>query len=137
DLEKLKELVKIEDKESIIKELEEKTTSFSELKVNAKETDFKLQTQTQLNQDILNTEEEIKKISANSEHWNILDNLIGDATGNKFNNYAQDLSLTNLLQLANKRLEELNSRYKIDKPLEGETDNLMVVDKDMGNQRRS
>src|SRR5699024_1347306 len=115
----------------------EKTTSFSELKVNAKETDFKLQTQTQLNQDILNTEEEIKKISANSEHWNILDNLIGDATGNKFNNYAQDLSLTNLLQLANKRLEELNSRYKIDKPLEGETDNLMVVDKDMGNQRRS
>ena len=72
-----------------------------------------------------------------AKHWQILFDLIGDATGNKFNDFAQDLTLQQLLQLANKRLVHLTDRYQIDQPAEGEDDSLVAIDEHMGGQRRS
>jgi len=72
-----------------------------------------------------------------AKHWQILFDLIGDATGNKFNDFAQDLTLQQLLLLANKRLVHLTDRYQIDQPAEGEDDSLVAIDKHMGGQRRS
>ena len=66
-----------------------------------------------------------------------MNELIGDATGKKFNDFAQDLSLSQLLVLANKRLGDLSDRYRIDKPTESEDDGLVAIDEHMGGQRRS
>ena len=72
-----------------------------------------------------------------NKRWEILNNLIGDSRGKKFNDYAQDLTLSQLLILANKRLVLLTDRYKMDKPLADEDDSLVAIDEHMGGQRRS
>ncbi|MGO2359028.1 AAA family ATPase [Mesonia sp.] len=72
-----------------------------------------------------------------NKRWEILNQLIGDAKGKKFNDYAQDLTLSQLLILANKRLVLLTDRYKMDKPLTDEDDSLVAIDEHMGGQRRS
>ncbi|MGM0932700.1 MAG: AAA family ATPase [Bacteroidota bacterium] len=69
--------------------------------------------------------------------WRLLDELIGDSKGKKFNDFAQDLSLSQLLHLANHRLKDLSDRYRIDKPEEEEDDGLVAIDEHMGGQRRS
>lgn len=72
-----------------------------------------------------------------NKRWKLLNELIGDSQGKKFNDFAQDLSLSQLLQHANIRLEDLSDRYKIDKPTEQEDDGLVAIDEHMGGQRRS
>lgn len=69
--------------------------------------------------------------------WEVLNQLIGDATGKKFNDFAQDLTLQRLLVLANNRLSQLIDRYEIASPLPEEDDSLVAVDNHMGGQRRS
>ena len=69
--------------------------------------------------------------------WELLNQLIGDSTGKKFNDFAQDLSLSQLLKLANVRLKDLSDRYRIDKPIGEEDDSLVAIDEHMGGQRRS
>ncbi len=69
--------------------------------------------------------------------WELLCNLIGDATGKKFNDFAQDLSLQQLLILANRRLAQLSDRYRIDKAKSDEDEGLIAIDAHMGDQRRS
>ncbi|MCB0737731.1 MAG: AAA family ATPase [Bacteroidetes bacterium] len=71
------------------------------------------------------------------KQWVLLNQFIGDATGNKFNQFAQDLTLSQLIVLANRRLAGLNDRYLLDKAKDDEDDSLMVVDQHMGNERRS
>lgn len=137
DLKKLKNGVSLEEQETIVLALEEKQKIQQGLVKQKEEVDYQLRYQNKLGQEIEALETQINKLTEDSKQWAILNKLIGDAKGNRFNNYAQDLSLTHLLQLANKRLDELQSRYNIDKALEDEGDNLMVVDRDMGNQRRA
>lgn len=75
---------------------------------------------------------------AKNEKWVLLKEYIGDATGNKFANFAQELTLRHLVGLANKRMKNLSQRYLLDLPEdEKEEDNLVVVDEDMGGMRRS
>lgn len=82
-----------------------------------------------------------KKIAAEEKtgrKWELLNILIGDRTGNKFNQFAQDLTLEKLLLLANRRLTQLTDRYLVATPDEGEESNsLIAVDQHMGGQRRS
>ncbi|CAM4325520.1 AAA family ATPase [Gillisia limnaea] len=72
-----------------------------------------------------------------NKRWKLLNELIGDSQGKKFNDFAQDLSLSQLLQHANIRLADLSDRYKIDKPTAQEDDGLVAIDEHMGGQRRS
>ena len=69
--------------------------------------------------------------------WELLCRFIGDKTGNTFNNFAQELTLKHLLNFANRRLQKLHSRYILSMPLDVEDDDLVVVDTNMGNERRS
>ena len=71
------------------------------------------------------------------KRWRLLNELIGDSQGKKFNEFAQDLTLSQLIGLANKRLQSLSDRYRIDKPLADEDDSLVAIDDHMGGQRRS
>ena len=82
-------------------------------------------------------EAEIAEMQEKSKYWKLLNDMIGDATGHKFNQFAQDLTLIQLIQLANLRLEKLSKRYLIANPAENEDDSLVVIDLDMGDQRRS
>ena len=80
---------------------------------------------------------EIAEKEKHSKRWTLLNELIGDATGKKFNDFAQDLTLSQLLHLANIRLKDLSDRYLIDKPAAEEDDGLVAIDLHMGGQRRS
>lgn len=67
--------------------------------------------------------------------WSKMNLLIGDATGNKFSNFVQDLTLKQLIEFGNKRLEGFSDRYllKVDENAE----NLHVIDTYMGNTQRA
>ena len=82
-------------------------------------------------------QEEIAEKEKQIRRWKLLNELIGDSTGKRFNDFAQDLTLKQLLQLANVRLKDLSDRYRIDKPQEEEDDGLVAIDEHMGGQRRS
>ncbi|MGY5846485.1 SbcC/MukB-like Walker B domain-containing protein [Salegentibacter sp. HM20] len=97
----------------------------------------KLKAQEQTKKRIESLQEEISKKSQQIYRWKLLKELIGDSSGKKFNDFAQDLSLSQLLYLANIRLKDLSDRYRIDKPLAGEDDGLVAIDEHMGGQRRS
>ncbi len=80
-------------------------------------------------------QKEIKQLEKEWKKWGTMAALIGDKTGNKFSNFAQGLTLKNLLVYANRRLENLSDRYLLDMPTEdGE---LMVVDQYQGNIQRA
>lgn len=97
----------------------------------------KLNNHSELLQKINKIEESLIDKKQKIRRWELLNQLIGDYTGKKFNDFAQDLSLSQLLQLANKRLSSLSDRYHIDKPSEVEDDGLVAIDEHMGGQRRS
>ncbi|NEM97072.1 AAA family ATPase [Pontibacter burrus] len=59
--------------------------------------------------------------------WGQLADLIGSADGNKFSRFAQGLTLARLVELANRHLQKLNDRYRIQKT-EGEDLELTIVD---------
>jgi exonuclease SbcC len=65
--------------------------------------------------------------------WKRLNSLIGDAKGNKFANYVQELTLEQLIQYANGHLKGLTDRYQIMKP---DKDNLRVADMHLGGTLR-
>ncbi|MGI9211153.1 MAG: AAA family ATPase [Methylococcaceae bacterium] len=67
--------------------------------------------------------------------WAELNELIGSADGRKFRNFAQQLTLDILLDYANRHLENLARRYRLERVKERLA--LMVVDQDMGDERRS
>jgi exonuclease SbcC len=67
--------------------------------------------------------------------WKKMDLLIGDAKGNNFSNFAQALTLQNLLVYANKRIQKLTDRYLIVPPEKEGT--LRVLDLYHGNISRS
>lgn len=70
--------------------------------------------------------------------FELLNNMIGDAQGKRFNEYAQELTLKRLLQATNNNLALINSRYLLDMHQEGEDMNhLYVIDQYMGNNRRA
>ncbi len=72
-----------------------------------------------------------------NEKWMLLDKYIGDADGKRFSVFAQQLTLFQLIKLANGRMDILSDRYRLDMPQEGEDDSLAVMDRHMGDMRRS
>lgn len=67
--------------------------------------------------------------------WDILNQMIGDSTGNKFSKYAQELTLKSLLALSNTHLKDLSDRYLLYK--EPGQSELKVLDTFLGNTGRS
>lgn len=84
--------------------------------------------------------DEVKLLKKDLALWKSMNDLIGDATGNKFSNFVQDLTLEQLILFANQRLAEFSDRYILDIPTADEvdkSDTLKIFDKYMGNARRS
>lgn len=81
---------------------------------------------------------EIEKKKKALRPYELLNTMIGDAQGKKFNEYAQELTLKRLLQATNQNLALINARYLLDMPQKGENDSdLYVIDQYMGNNRRA
>lgn len=81
---------------------------------------------------------EIEKKKKALRPYELLNTMIGDAQGKKFNEYAQELTLKRLLQASNQNLALINARYLLDMPQQGESDSdLYVIDQYMGNNRRA
>lgn len=74
-------------------------------------------------------ENELNQKSELYNNWAKLNDLLGSATGNKFKTIAQGYTLDVLLGYANKHLEELTRRYKLEKI--PDTLALQVIDNDM------
>lgn len=68
--------------------------------------------------------------------WDKLNELIGDATGSKYSKFAQELTLLQLLSIANRHLKKLNNRYLL-KHNSDIAQDLFVVDLLQGNEERS
>ena len=96
-----------------------------------------LATQTQAKAAVEQLQSKLQILEKDNLKWVLLKNYIGDADGKKFATFAQGLTLSRLMALANRRLTDLSDRYLLDKPGEHEEDELMIVDLYMGNERRS
>ncbi len=77
-----------------------------------------------------------KKLKA--KPFQMLNDLIGDSQGKRFNEYAQELTLRRLLMASNANLATINPRYELDMPSTTEDGNsLYVIDRFMGDGRRA
>ncbi|HSQ41214.1 MAG TPA: SbcC/MukB-like Walker B domain-containing protein [Fibrobacteraceae bacterium] len=82
-------------------------------------------------------QEILKQVEAQSlqaARWERLDRVIGQSTGDRFRRFAQKITLRRLTRLANQHLRQLHGRYQLES---GESMELVIVDLDMGNERRS
>ncbi len=87
----------------------------------------------QKNQDV---EAEIVRQRKELERWAGLDALIGSAGGAEFNTFAQGLTLAQLVQLANRYLDQLNPRYQIRRVPKTDLE-LEILDRDQADNIRS
>lgn len=62
---------------------------------------------------------------------------IGSRSGDKFRRFAQSVTLDQLVALANRRLALLSPRYRLEKSGEIDALGLQIVDRDLGDERRS
>lgn len=77
----------------------------------------------------------IEKQNSKTRVWLQLSELIGSADGKKFRNFAQQMTLDILLGYANRQLESLSRRYRLERIKDSL--GLLVVDQDMGDEVRS
>lgn len=79
--------------------------------------------------------DEILHIQQEEHRWSKISGLMGDATGKKFRDYAQQFNLDILLEHANQQLTMLSQRYTL-KRLENSL-SLAIIDHDMDGETRS
>ncbi|MGF1638145.1 MAG: AAA family ATPase [Cyclobacteriaceae bacterium] len=78
----------------------------------------------------------LQRLEKDAWKWQVVNEMIGDAKGNKFSNVIQNLTLKQLTYLANHRLKELTDRYLLQAP-DDDNDDIEVIDQFQGNLRRS
>lgn len=142
--EELKQLTKKDDNKTPIETLNEffdiSKAKWNELSINIGKIQESLDkdAKTRVKQSLLL--EELTSLKKDLALWKTMNDLIGDANGNKFSNFVQDLTLEQLIGFANKRLMEFSDRYLLDIPTAQEaekSDTLKIFDTYMGNARRS
>ncbi|WP_180022277.1 AAA family ATPase [Acinetobacter sp. YH16044] len=79
--------------------------------------------------------DQIQQIQSEEHRWNKISSLMGDATGKKFRDLAQQYNLDILIEYANQQLAMLSQRYTL-KRLENSL-SLAIVDHDMDGETRS
>lgn len=72
--------------------------------------------------------ERIRKMESDAKPWFVLSDLIGSASGSVFSQFAQGLTLAQLVVYANKHLAALNPRYYIHRTAESDLE-LEIIDR--------
>lgn len=78
---------------------------------------------------------QIEKVTQEEQRWSKISGLIGDASGKKFRDYAQQYHLDILIEYANQQLSLLSQRYTL-KRLDNSL-SLAIIDHDMGDEVRA
>ncbi|MFO1124873.1 MAG: AAA family ATPase [Methylocystis sp.] len=81
--------------------------------------------------------EELEQARAIAKLWSEVSDAIGSASGDKFRRFAQAATLEHLVGLANQRLKLLAPRYALERSGEVGSLGLQIVDRDLGDERRS
>jgi exonuclease SbcC len=79
----------------------------------------------------------IAAAEAENRIWEDVAAAIGSASGDRFRRFAQSVTLDHLIALANQRLVMLAPRYRLEKSGEVDALGLQIVDRDLGDERRS
>lgn len=119
--------IKIEELKS---EIENKNREIGMIKNKLEDNKIKAKENENLKEQFIHQEKEF-------ERWNALNDLIGDATGKKFTLYAQQITLSQLINLANEHLKNLSDRYILKKSEHSMKENLIVIDTYMAHSERS
>ena len=124
--------------------LEEVNAAISSL---TNERDNHLSTLGQLQQQLLQNQQNKERIAGIiaqmsqlqilQKQYATLNNMIGDSTGNKFNNIIQRITLRHLFNMTNQRLLTLMDRYQVDLGGDGYEDEIWVIDTYMGDEKRT
>ena len=80
---------------------------------------------------------ELQRARANAKLWSEINEAIGSASGDKFRRFAQAATLERLVALANQRLSLLAPRYGLERSGDAGSLGLQIVDRDLGDERRS
>ncbi|WP_424362006.1 AAA family ATPase [Methylocystis parvus] len=80
---------------------------------------------------------EIEAARATRKVWDEINAAIGSREGDKFRRFAQSVTLEQLVALANQRLALLSPRYRLERAGEMGSLGLQIVDRDLGDERRS
>jgi exonuclease SbcC len=138
---KIEELSKQDDSTILLEDLIQQVIALKA------ERDLKLTEQGDLKRQLIHNEEKLEKVSSiirqiedaqkDLAYYKILADLIGDSTGNKFNNIIQRITLRRLFEMTNNRLLVLMDRYRVDLGGEGQEDEIWVIDTYMGDERRT
>ncbi|MCC3247135.1 AAA family ATPase [Methylocystis sp. WRRC1] len=80
---------------------------------------------------------EIEAARTTRRLWDEINEAIGSATGDKFRRFAQSVTLEQLVALANQRLALLAPRYALERSGDVGALGLQIVDRDLGDERRS
>lgn len=123
--------------EDIEREINQTTQEIEILSKEIEQYSMTIKTNEQNRWHIDRVRKEIEQEQDKNRVWKTMKDMIGDSTGDKFNKFAQQLTLKHLVVLANRRLLRLSDRYLIDSPdVEQEGENLIIIDRDMGGKRR-
>ena len=117
--------------------VDDTTAGLRALNENLKVQNGLLQADDNLRKQLGDQEQERKMLQDALRPWEMLKDLIGDSEGNRFNNMAQEITLEQLLVLANHRLKFLHSRYSLLKPNDVKDHDLRVSDAFMGGEERT
>ncbi|MER2997851.1 AAA family ATPase [Pontibacter populi] len=113
--------------ETLQQQLATKTTELHELIASRARLQQLLEQDKQQREKNLELANQLQIQQQECNRWTQLADLIGSADGNKFSRFAQGLTLARLVELANRHLQKLNDRYRIQKT-EGEDLELAIVD---------
>ncbi|MFK5921057.1 MAG: AAA family ATPase [Verrucomicrobiota bacterium] len=129
ELRKLEQLSRVdEDEITVLKsELADQNEQQAQLNQGIGEIDLLLQQDKEARASQVGQIEKIERLTEDARSWVELNSLIGSATGDTFSKYAQGLTLTQLLSLANRHLVDLNDRYQIQRASDSDL-GLVIVD---------
>lgn len=82
-------------------------------------------------------DDKLERARENARLWSEISEAIGSASGDKFRRFAQAATLEHLVALANQRLALLAPRYALERSGEAGSLGLQIVDRELGDERRS
>jgi exonuclease SbcC len=82
-------------------------------------------------------DDKLERARKGARLWSEISEAIGSASGDKFRRFAQAATLEHLVALANQRLALLAPRYALERSGEAGSLGLQIVDRELGDERRS
>ena len=123
------------DPDTLAVRLEEAKAALDMAEATLKDQEFRLRKDDDVRQQTAELRAELAEAQEKGRVWEELAELIGDAQGKTFRNFAQSLTLDRLLEFANDRLADLKPRYALQRASGGEM-LIEVIDNDMAGQVR-